>query len=121
MSCGPRGQSRHALDQAGACLDEVGFVFLFAPHCHPAMRHVGKARMELGIRSLFNLIGPLSNPAPVTNVLMGVYSPDLSIELARMLQRVGKRAAFVVHGAGAWTTVVGRPQPHRPPAQRPHQ
>ena len=89
-----------SLDQAGACLDEVGFVFLFAPHCHPAMRHVGKARMELGIRSLFNLIGPLSNPAPVTHVLMGVYSSDLSVELARMLQRVGKRAAFVVHGAG---------------------
>ncbi len=87
------------LEQVAACLDAVGFVFLFAPHCHPAMRFVGRARQELGIRSIFNLIGPLSNPAPTTHVLMGVFSAELLEALAAMLQRVGKRAAMVVHGA----------------------
>ena len=87
------------MEQVAQCLEEVGFVFLFAPHCHPAMRHVGPTRQELGIRSIFNLIGPLSNPAPTTEILMGVYSPDLLETLAAMLHRVGKRSAFVVHGA----------------------
>ena len=87
------------MEQVTACLADVGFVFLFAPHCHPAMRFVGKARQELGIRSIFNLIGPLSNPAPTTNILMGVFSADLLESLASMLQQVGKRSAFVVHGA----------------------
>lgn len=89
----------YSLAQTAVCLEEVGFVFLFAPHCHPAMRHVGKPRQELGIRSIFNIIGPLSNPAPTSHILMGVYSADLLELLAEMLQRVGKRAAFVVHGA----------------------
>ncbi len=88
-------------DMAGAaeCLRDVGFVFLFAPHCHPAMRYVGKARQELGIRSLFNVIGPLSNPAPTTHILMGVYEDVLLQPLAEMLAQVGKKGAFVVHGA----------------------
>jgi len=84
---------------AADCLRAVGFVFLFAPHCHPAMRHVGKARQELGIRSFFNVIGPLSNPAPTTHVLMGVYEAALLQPLAEMLAQVGKKGAFVVHGA----------------------
>lgn len=84
---------------AADCLRETGFVFLFAPHCHPAMRHVGKARQELGIRSFFNVIGPLSNPAPTTHILMGVYEDTLVQPLAEMLGRVGKKGAFVVHGA----------------------
>lgn len=91
----------YTLDDAVACLDAVGFVFLFAPHCHPAMRHVGRPRQELGIRSMFNIIGPLSNPAPTTHILMGVFSDELLEPLARMLARVGKRGAFVVHGADA--------------------
>ncbi len=88
-------------DMTGAadCLREVGFVFLFAPHCHPAMRYVGKARQELGIRSFFNVIGPLSNPAPTTHILMGVYEAALLQPLAEMLAQVGKRGAFIVHGA----------------------
>lgn len=88
-------------DMKGAadCLREVGFVFLFAPHCHPAMRFVGKARQELGIRSFFNVIGPISNPAPTTHVLMGVYEDALLQPLAEMLAQVGKQGAFVVHGA----------------------
>ena len=88
-------------DMVGAakCLREVGFVFLFAPHCHPAMRFVGKARQELGIRSFFNVIGPLSNPAPTTHILMGVYEDSLLKPLAEMLAQVGKKGAFVVHGA----------------------
>ena len=87
------------MEQVAECLAEVGFVFLFAPHCHPAMRFVGKARQELEIRSIFNLIGPLSNPAPTTNILMGVFSADLLAFLATMLKQVGKRSALVVHGA----------------------
>ena len=88
-------------DMLGAadCLREVGFVFLFAPHCHPAMRFVGKARQELGIRSFFNVIGPLSNPAPTTHILMGVYEDSLLQPLAEMLSQVGKKGAYVVHGA----------------------
>ena len=88
-------------DMVGAadCLREVGYVFLFAPHCHPAMKYVGKARQELGIRSFFNVIGPLSNPAPTTHVLMGVYEESLVQPLAEMLAIVGKKGAFVVHGA----------------------
>ncbi len=88
-------------DMAGAadCLREVGFVFLFAPHCHPAMRYVGKARQELGIRSFFNVIGPLSNPAPTTHILMGVYEDALLQPLAEMLAQVGKKGAYIVHGA----------------------
>ena len=88
-------------DMAGAadCLREVGFVFLFAPHCHPAMRYVGKARQELGIRSFFNVIGPLSNPAPTTHILMGVYEDSLLQPLAEMLAQVGKKGAYIVHGA----------------------
>ena len=78
------------------CLKETGFAFLFAPHYHPAMKSVGPARQEMGIRTLFNLIGPLCNPAGVRRQVMGVYSEDLIELLAGVLGKLGCERAMVV-------------------------
>jgi anthranilate phosphoribosyltransferase len=77
---------------------EIGIGFLFAPLFHGAVRHVGKARKELGVRSIFNMLGPLTNPAGANCQLIGVYAPELTEMFARALQRLGSRRAFVVHG-----------------------
>jgi len=82
------------------CLNEAGVAFLFAQNHHPAMRHVALARRELGKRTIFNLLGPLSNPAGVTRQLMGVFSPDFLEPVAGALKALGCRKAWVVHGAG---------------------
>ena len=82
------------------CLSEAGIAFLFAPVYHPAMRNVAKCRKELGIRTVFNLIGPVVNPAGVRNQLMGVYSPHLLTPVAEVLKNLGSRNVMVVHGQG---------------------
>lgn len=84
----------------GACIDECGIGFLFAPLHHAAMRHVAPVRKELGLRTLFNLLGPLANPAGARRQLLGVYAPQLVPILARTLAELGCERAFVVHGAG---------------------
>lgn len=81
-----------------ACINELGIGFMFASVHHPAMRHVGPVRAELGIRTLFNLIGPLSNPASASHQLLGVYERGRCEQIASVLQQLGSRAAWVVHG-----------------------
>ena len=85
---------------AQKCLSEAGIAFLFAPVYHPAMRNVAKCRKELGIRTVFNLIGPVVNPAGVRNQLMGVYSPHLLVPVAEVLGNLGSRNVMAVHGEG---------------------
>ena len=79
-------------------IEEVGVGFLFAPQHHPAMKHAAPVRKQLGIRTIFNVLGPLTNPAGVKRQLLGVFSPDLTETLARVLGELGSEKAFVVHG-----------------------
>jgi anthranilate phosphoribosyltransferase len=81
-------------------IDELGFGFLFAPAHHPAMRHAAPVRRELAARTVFNVLGPLTNPAGARAQLVGVYSPALVRTIAEVLSRLGSRRAYVVHGAG---------------------
>ena len=81
-------------------IDELGFGFLFAPSHHPAMRHAAAVRKELATRTVFNLLGPLTNPAGARAQVVGVYSPDLVRTIADVLSRLGARRAYVVHGGG---------------------
>jgi anthranilate phosphoribosyltransferase len=81
------------------CIDEVGIGFLYAPLLHTAMKHVMAARREMGIRTVFNMLGPLTNPAGANAQVIGVYSPALTEPLARVLAELGTVRAFVVHGA----------------------
>lgn len=85
---------------AGQCLDEVGFGFFFAPLCHPAMKHVAVPRRELGLRTVFNILGPLCNPAAAQIQVIGVYAPELVDLVAEVLSLLGTKRAFVIHGAG---------------------
>lgn len=82
------------------CIDETGIGFLFAPAFHAAMKYAVRARKEVGIRTVFNLLGPLVNPAGAAIQLIGVYDPDLTEPLAAVLSRLGAEVALVVHGAG---------------------
>ena len=84
--------------EVARCIAETGFGFMFAPIHHPAMRHVAPVRRELGVRTLFNILGPLTNPAGAPNILMGVFHADLVGIQARVLQRLGAQRALVVHG-----------------------
>ncbi len=81
-------------------IDELGFGFLFAPTHHPAMRHAAPVRRELAARTVFNVLGPLTNPAGARAQVVGVYAPSLVRTMADVLARLGARRAFVVHGAG---------------------
>jgi anthranilate phosphoribosyltransferase len=81
-------------------IDELGFGFLFAPSHHPAMRHAAPVRKELAARTVFNVLGPLTNPAGARAQVVGVYAPELVATIARVLAQLGARRAFVVHGAG---------------------
>ena len=87
-------------ERAQQCIEQVGIGFLFAPSHHAAMRHAAPVRRELGIRTIFNLLGPLSNPASATHQVVGVYDPARVEQLARALGSLGLTAAWVVHGAG---------------------
>ena len=81
-------------------IDELGFGFLFAPSHHPAMRHAAPVRRELGTRTVFNVLGPLTNPAGARAQVVGVYDPELVPTIAAVLAQLGAERAFVVHGAG---------------------
>jgi anthranilate phosphoribosyltransferase len=81
-------------------IDELGFGFLFAPAHHPAMRHAAAVRRELATRTVFNVLGPLTNPAGARAQIVGVYAPELVRTIAEVLAQLGARRAFVVHGAG---------------------
>src|SRR3954469_16828581 len=85
--------------QVARCVDEVGIGFLYAPLLHTAMKHVMAARREMGIRTVFNMLGPLTNPASANAQIIGVYSATLTEPLARVLAELGTVRAFVVHGA----------------------
>jgi anthranilate phosphoribosyltransferase len=85
-------------EQVKACLEDVGIGFLFAPVFHPAMRHAAQPRREIGIRTIFNLLGPLSNPAGARFQLLGVFNAQWLEPLARTLGRLGSRHVMVVHG-----------------------
>jgi anthranilate phosphoribosyltransferase len=87
-------------DRIARCIREAGLGFMFAPQHHSAMRHVGPSRVELGTRTIFNLLGPLSNPAGVSRQLVGVFSPEWVEPLALVLRELGSRSAWVVHGEG---------------------
>src|SRR5512145_2390543 len=79
-------------------IDETGIGFMFAPNHHPAMKNVGPVRKELGVRTIFNILGPLTNPADAPHILMGVFHPDLVGIQVRALQRLGAEHAVVVYG-----------------------
>ena len=81
------------------CLDKIGIVFLFAQRLHPAMRNIAAVRRELGLDTIFNILGPLTNPARATHQVIGVYNRDLLEPVAKVLQNLGSRRALVVHGA----------------------
>src|SRR3989454_2052195 len=81
------------------CVEEAGIGFLYAPLLHTAMKHVMAARREMGVRTVFNMLGPLTNPAGANAQVIGVYSPALTEPLARVLAELGTHRAFVVHGA----------------------
>jgi len=87
-------------DQVALCAREVGIGFLYAVNHHPAMRYAVGPRRELGQRTIFNILGPLTNPAGATHQLIGVYDPALTETMARVLGALGSQAAFVVHGDG---------------------
>jgi len=85
-------------DAIARCIADVGIGFMFAPNHHPAMKNVAPVRKELGVRTIFNILGPLTNPAGAPNILMGVFHPDLVGIQVRALQRLGAEHAVVVYG-----------------------
>ncbi len=88
------------LERLSTVLDEANCVFLFAPRHHPSMRHAAGPRVELGTRTIFNLLGPLANPARVRRQLTGVFSPDWTRPMAETLAALGHQSAWIVHGMG---------------------
>jgi anthranilate phosphoribosyltransferase len=87
------------------CIEEVGIGFLFAPMFHGIMRYVDEIRAEIGIRTIFNLIGPLANPAGASAHVLGVYDPTLTEKMATVLKKLGAREAFVVFGEGTYDEI----------------
>ncbi|WP_283742778.1 anthranilate phosphoribosyltransferase [Sideroxydans sp. CL21] len=86
-------------EQVGRSIDQIGIGFMFAPNFHGAMKHAAPVRKELGVRTLFNVLGPLTNPAGAENQVLGVFHPDLVGIQARVLQRLGSQHVLVVNGA----------------------
>jgi len=84
--------------QVAACIQATGMGFMFAPNHHPAMKNVAPVRREMGVRTLFNILGPLTNPAGAPNTLLGVFHPDLVGICVRVMQQLGARHVLVVHG-----------------------
>jgi anthranilate phosphoribosyltransferase len=89
-------------------IEEIGLGFMFAPNFHSAMKHAAPVRRDLGVRTLFNILGPLTNPAGAKNQLLGVFHPDLVGILARVLQRLGSDHVIVVHGTDGISGINGR-------------
>jgi anthranilate phosphoribosyltransferase len=87
-------------EQVGQCIDEIGMGFLFAPKLHPAMKYAIGARKQMGVRTIFNILGPITNPAGAKRQLMGVFTPDLTDFLAHVLGALGAKSAIVVCGYG---------------------
>ncbi|WP_333870765.1 anthranilate phosphoribosyltransferase [Desulforamulus putei] len=87
-------------EEAGLCLDKVGITFLYAPLLHGAMKYAAGPRKEIGIRTVFNILGPLTNPAFARNQVLGVYCADLAPIMARVLANLGTGRSFVIHGCG---------------------
>ncbi len=87
-------------EQAKICLEEIGIVFIFAPLYHTAMKYAAPVRQSLGVRTIFNLLGPLTNPANVKRQILGVFSENLTGKIASVLKELGSKHALVVHGAG---------------------
>jgi len=85
-------------ERVAQAIEQVGLGFMFAPNFHGAMKHAAPVRRELGVRTIFNILGPLTNPAGAPNQVMGVFHPDLVGIQARVLQRLGSRRALIVHG-----------------------
>ncbi len=90
----------HDAASAGAALRDLGFAFLFAPRFHPAMKHAGPTRGEIGVRTAFNLLGPLTNPAGTRRQLLGVGDPAAAARMAEVVRRLGTDRTFVIHGDG---------------------
>ena len=88
--------------QAGECFAAHGFTFLFAPHYHPAMKQIGPVRAALGVRTMFNILGPLSNPAAPPYHVVGAFSEQMAQLMAETLSGMGTERAFVIHGAQGW-------------------
>jgi len=87
-------------EQVKASIESVGFGFCFAPHFHQATKNVARPRKELGVRTIFNILGPLTNPAGANYQLLGVYDPNLVLPIAEALKNLGTKGAIVVHGSG---------------------
>lgn len=87
-------------EQVGRCVTDIGIGFLFAPRLHPSMKYAGGPRREMGVRTIFNLLGPLTNPAGAKRQLMGVFAADLTSMMAHVLNELGSTAAMVVSGYG---------------------
>ena len=87
---------------AGACLERTGFTFLFAPHYHPAMKAIAPVRAALGVRTIFNLLGPLANPAQAPYAVIGAWSLEIARLMAETLAGMEVRRMFVVHGDDGW-------------------
>ena len=85
-------------EQIAACVERIGIGFMFAPSHHPAMKHAAPVRKELGVRTIFNILGPLTNPAGAKNQLLGVFHPDLVGIQVRVLHRLGSKRAMVTYG-----------------------
>jgi anthranilate phosphoribosyltransferase len=90
----------HDAGSASASIADIGFAFLFAPNFHPAMKHAGPTRREIGVRTAFNLLGPLTNPAGTTRQLLGVGDAGAAGRMAEVAQRLGTERTFVIHGDG---------------------
>jgi anthranilate phosphoribosyltransferase len=90
----------HDAASAGAALRDHGFAFMFAPNFHPAMKHAGPTRREIGVRTAFNLVGPLTNPAGTRRQLLGVADATVAARMADVVQRLGTDRTFVIHGDG---------------------
>lgn len=97
-------------DRVKDCVEKTGIGFFFAPLFHSAMKHAIGPRREIGIRTIFNILGPLTNPAHANVQVLGVYKPELTDVMARVLRKLGSRAAMVVHGEGSYDeiTITGR-------------
>jgi anthranilate phosphoribosyltransferase len=93
------------VEKVEQCLDDVGIAFLFAPSLHRAMKYAAPVRRELGIRTVFNILGPLTNPAGASRQLIGVYDEELTIPIAHVLRALGTERALVVHGGGGFDEI----------------